>query len=183
MRIKIKPGEFYHLINHGPCPLMTTGDVLTKNIAPIAWTMPLNDEPPLIATAIADEHYTATLLKKSGEFVINIAGESLAEKVYSCGKCHGDKTDKFKKFHLTPVSSSCVKTPYLKESIAHIECRLLNQHAYEGVTLYVGKVLQAEVEEDFWNGKSIVIEKAKTIHHLTGNLFTVTERVIEVRKM
>jgi flavin reductase (DIM6/NTAB) family NADH-FMN oxidoreductase RutF len=183
MRIQLKPEEFFHLINHGPCSLITTGIDHQRNVSPIAWTTPLNDEPPLMAIVVADSHHTSKLIKESGEFVVNVVGENLTDQLFSCGKCHGDKIDKFKKFGLTPIPSSTIKTPYIREAIAHIECKLIHQHPYDGVHLYVGKVLHAEVEEEFWDGKSIIVEKAKTIHHLTGNRFAVTERVIEAKKM
>lgn len=180
MRIEIKTTDSYHLINHGPCNLITTGDSKRQNVAPINWTMPLNDDPPLMITIVEEGIFTDELIKASREFVINVVGESLAEKVLACGKCHGNIVNKFEKFHLTPLPSKKVKAPYVRESIAHIECKLIGQHSYEGVNIFVGKVLYAQVEEEYWNGKSLVVEKAKTIHHLTGNAFGIIERIIKV---
>lgn len=182
MRIAIKPEESYHLINHGPCNLITTGDGTRENVAPINWTMPLNNDPALMLTVIEEGIYTEKLLKVAGEFVINLVGENLAEKVLACGRCHGNQINKFEKFSLTPLAGKKVKPPYLAESLAHIECKLIGQHPYDGVTIFVGKVLYAEVEQEYWNGKSLVIEKAKTIHHLTAGTFAITERTITLPK-
>ncbi len=182
MRISVKPEQSYHLINHGPCNLVTTGNGAKRNAAPINWTMPMNNDPALILTVIEKGDYTEKLLKESGEFVINVMGESSADKVLACGRVHGDQFDKFERFGLTPVPCARVKAPYVKESVGHIECRLINQHPYDDVTIYVGSVLHAEVEEDCWDGKSLIVSKAKTIHHLTGGSFAVTERVITVSK-
>lgn len=182
MRISIKPEESYHLINHGPCNLLTTGDGKRQNVAPINWTMPLNNDPPLMLTVVEEGIYTEELLKASGEFVVNVVGEPLAEKALACGRCHGREINKFEKFGLVPLSSKKVKPPYLKESIAHIECQLIGQHPYDGVTIFVGKVLHAEVEEEYWSGKSLIIEKAKTIHHLTAGSFAIAERAIHIPK-
>lgn len=182
MRIAIKPEAAYHLINHGPCNLITSGDGTRQNVAPINWTMPVNNDPPLMLTIVEEGIFTETLIKASGEFVINVVGESLAEKTLACGKCHGDQINKFEKFQLTPMLSKQVKPPYLKESLAHIECRLIGQHPYDGVIIFVGKVLHAEVEEEYWDGKSIIAEKAKTIHHLTGGTFAIADRVIRIQR-
>ena len=182
MPIKINPEEAYHLINHGPCNLITTGDGARRNVAPINWTMPLNNDPALMLTVLEEGIFTGKLLRASGEFVINVVGESLAGKVLACGKCHGDAVNKFEKFGLTPLASSQVKPPFLKESLAHIECRLIGQHPYGGVTIFVGEVKHAEVEEEYWNGKSIIAEKAKTLHHLTGGSFAIADRTLQVKR-
>ena len=182
MRLTLEPKQSYHLINHGPCNLITTGNGKTRNVAPINWTMPLNNDPALMLTAIEEGIYTQQLIADSGEFVINVMGESQVEKVLACGKCHGNEVDKFQKFALTALPSHAVQAPYLKESLAHIECKIIGQHPYESTILYVGKVLHAEVEEEVWNGKFIIVEKAKTLHHLTGGTFAITERVVQVKR-
>lgn len=182
MRISIQPEESYRLINHGPCNLITTGDGSRQNVAPINWTMPLNNDPALMLTVIEEGIYTEELLKASQEFVINVVGEKLAEKVLACGRCHGNQVNKFEKFALTPLPCKKVKPPYLAESLAHIECKLIGQHPYDGVTIFVGKVLYAEVEEEFWSGKSLLVEKAKTLHHLSGGTFAIPDRIIHIKK-
>ena len=183
MRIEIPPTHAYHLINHGPCNLITTGDGLRRNVAPINWTMPLNTHPPLMLTVLEKGIFTEELLLSSKEFVINVVGEPMAEKVLACGRSHGKDTNKFEKVGLSPLGSKNVQAPHLKESLAHIECRVIAQHPYDSVTIYVGEVLYAEVEQDFWDGKGLIVEKAKTIHHLTGGRFAITERSIQVKKL
>jgi len=182
MRVKVESKNSYHLINHGPCNLITTGDEKQMNVAAINWTMPLNNDPPLMITVVEEGIFTNELIQKSQEFVINLMGESSAEKVLACGRFHGNEVNKFEKFGLTPLSGKEVKTPHLKESLAHIECRIIACHPYEGVNLYVGKVLYAEVEESVWDGKALILEKVKSIHHMTGGTFAVSERTLTIKK-
>ena len=54
MRITVPLTKAYHLINHGACPVITTGDGQRRDAAPINWTMPVCDDPFLIAAAIGD---------------------------------------------------------------------------------------------------------------------------------
>ncbi len=171
-RKRIPEEEFYHLINHGPCVLITSGSSDKKeiNVAPIAWITPLNDEPPLLIICVASSHYTSCLINKYKEFVINIAGEKLLKAIGICGSISGRNTNKFIKAKLTPGKSKFVKTPFLKESIGHIECKLLKKLEFSGVNLYVGKVIYCEVLENFYD-KYLITEKAKTPHHVGGNLF------------
>src|SRR5438105_4693561 len=105
MRISIPSKQAYHLINHGPCNLMTSGDGARKNVAPINWTMPLNNDPAQLLTVLEAGIFTEKLVSETGEFVVNLAGEPLAEVVLNCGRYHGNLVDKFEKFNLTPVPS------------------------------------------------------------------------------
>lgn len=180
MRVAIPPGHAYHLINHGPCCLITTASGRRRNVAPINWTGPLLDEPPLMMTVVEEGICTDTLIRASGEFVINVVGEALASKVLVCGSAHGFRVDKFKKAKLTPAASKRVHAPYVKESVAHIECELVGQHPHDGVTIFVGRVLHAEALRECWNGKHLIPEKARTIHHLSGGAFAVADRTIRV---
>lgn len=182
MRVPIPPKSAYHLINHGPCSLITTGDGERQNVAPINWTMPLNNDPPLMMCVVEEGIYTEELILKSKEFVINVVGEPLAGAVMACGRSHGRDVDKFAQAGLTPVPSKVVRAPYIKEGLGHIECQVIDRHPHEGVSIFVGKVVHAEVEESVWDGKSIIPEKAKTIHHLTGGTFVVSERTIQIAK-
>lgn len=166
----------YHLINHGPCPLLTTGDGVRRNVATINWTMPVSDDPPLVLSAIENGCYTAELLAANGEFVVNVLGEERAGALVACGRVSGREADKFQAAGLRPVPAQTVKPPRLAESIGHLECRVIDTHACGGITLYVGEVLHAEVEEDCFDGKILRVEKARTPHHLGGGTFSVTER-------
>ncbi|MFN3966107.1 MAG: flavin reductase family protein [Endomicrobiia bacterium] len=171
-RKKLKEEEFYHLINHGPCVLITSGSLNRKeiNVAPIAWSTPLNDDPPLVIICVASSHYTSFLIEKYKEFVINVVGEKLLKAIKICGSISGKNINKFQKANLTPQKSKCVNTPFLKESIGHIECKLYKKEIFSGVNLYIGKVVHCEVLENFYD-KYLITEKAKTPHHVGGNLF------------
>ena len=171
-RKKLQKEEFYHLINHGPCVLITSGSLIKKeiNVAPIAWITPLNDEPPLVIVCIASSHYTSFLINKYKEFVINVVSGKLLKAIKICGSISGRQVDKFQKAKLTPQKSRFVKTPFLKESIGHIECKVFKVSEYSGVNLYIGKVLHCEVLQNLYD-KYLITEKAKTPHHVGGNLF------------
>jgi flavin reductase (DIM6/NTAB) family NADH-FMN oxidoreductase RutF len=179
-RISVDPGKAYHLINHGPCPLVTTGDGVRQNVAAINWTVPVQTKPPLILCVVEDGIYTNELIKASGEFVLNLLGEPHAAAILHCGSRSGRKGDKFASSGLTPVPSAQVKPPRLAQSFAHIELKLHASYPQDGVTLQVGQVVHAEVEEEFFQDGHLVIEKARTLHHLGRGHFAVAERLLTV---
>ena len=177
--MKIQNEKFYHLINHGPCVLVTSGDAKTYNIATIAWLTPVNDEPPIVAVAISEGAYTSELILKTKSFVINIVSDKHLATLKICGSVSGRKTDKFKKANLTPVKSFSIDTPYVKEAIGHIECKLKENHRYDGVILFIGDVVFVEIGEDYYD-KFLIPEKARTPHHLGGGYFVISDKRIEI---
>jgi flavin reductase (DIM6/NTAB) family NADH-FMN oxidoreductase RutF len=180
MKVKLPDEEFYHLINHGPCVLITSGSKGIKNVAPIAWVTAVNDEPPLVAACISSAHYTAELIDKYKEFVINIPSVELLEVVEVTGKVSGRKVDKFKLAKIiTPEDGVKVNVVHIKECIGFIEAEVCDCKEYGGVKLYIGKVLHCEVEDSVYD-KYLIIEKAKTFHHLGGNKFCISGKEVKI---
>ncbi len=177
MKIKIKPEEFYHLINHGPCCLIISGNKKEKNIAPIAWITPLNDEPPLVIICVATTHYTAELINKYGEFVINVPSVELLDVIEFTGSISGRKLNKFDSLKVTIEDGVKVDVMHIKECVGFIEAKVVDKKEYDGVYLYVGKVLHCEVEKNFYN-KYLIPYKAKTIHHVGGKNFFISNKLL-----
>jgi flavin reductase (DIM6/NTAB) family NADH-FMN oxidoreductase RutF len=174
---KISNEGFYHLIGHGPCVIITSNFDGKINAAPIAWNMPVNDEPPMLAIAVAESHLTAELIKKSNEFVVNIPDVKLLPLIKSTGKVSGRKTDKIKNFKINTETGIEVKTPHLTNAIAFIECRVQEKRFYSGVILFIGKVIYAAAKPGLYNG--IWKTKAKTLHHLGGSSFALTGKRVK----
>lgn len=165
--------KFYRLINNGPCVLITSSiDKTNANIAPVAWTATINDEPPIVGIILSETHYTSELIIKSGEFVINIPDEKLLPAIMHTGKVSGKKENKFQATGLTPENGVKIETPHIKECIGYIECKVKNKLSYDGVILFIADVLYAQVKNDVFD-EYWIPEKAKTVHHLGGAYFTL----------
>ena len=170
----IKPEIAYRLINHGPVVLITTSDKNGKpNIMTLAWLTVVNSEPPLIAIAMGKQAYSQKLIKKTKEFVVNIPDKKLIKKILYCGSHSGKNTNKFKNTLLTPIPSEKIIPPKIKECFAHIECKVINRYKFSDVTLFISKIIYADVEEKFFD-EYLKTEKIKTIHHLGGGWFAET---------
>ena len=167
---KIPLDKYYRLINHGPCVLITSGPKTNPNIAPIAWNMPLNDEPPLAVIAVAETHYTTKLISKVGEFVINVAGKDLLPAIMYAGSKSGKKVNKIKELGLKIEPGTKVAIPHLAKAAGYIECKVIRRYAFDGVILFVGRVRYAAVQDKLFDGYWIS-EKAKIVHHLGGSYF------------
>jgi len=157
--------EVYRLLEPGPVVLVTTARKGHTNIMTMSWQTMLEFEPPLVACVISNRNYSFDMLKASKECVINIPTVELAKKVVGCGNCSGSKVDKFKKFNLTPVESSCVKAPLIAECYANLECKVADSKMVAKYNLFILEVVQAWIDP--------AQKHPQTLHHQGRGVFAV----------
>lgn len=141
------------------------------NIITLAWLMPVSINPPLIAVSIAPKRYSHKLIEESGEFVINIPTIELIEETFYCGSISGRKADKFKETGLTPIPAKKVKSPAIKECIAHLECIVQQKIPAGDHTIFIGEVVAAYANKEVFD-EAFDVKRAKIIYHIGGNEFT-----------
>ncbi len=144
------------------------------NITTMAWAMPTSNNPPLVAISLALGRHSHSLIAESGEFVINIPTLELLQAVLACGSFSGRSFDKFKKANLTPMPAKKVKSPAIRECIAHLECQVVDQLTTGDHTVFVGKILEAYADMGVFT-ESYDLKKAKMLYHAGGNNFAVLE--------
>lgn len=180
MRKPVDLSIAYRLLGPGPVVLVTSlfGD--KADVTPIAWNMPVSDEPPIVALEIWKDHFIHKAILKTGDFVINIPSNDMVGLVRATGSVSGAKVDKFKKYGLEKEDSKKVKSPRLKKAIAVMECKLHpDEHIIKNYSVILGDVLYAEAEEavftDRWHPEK---PGPKLIQHLGGKIFSVPSKHI-----
>ena len=139
---RMQISKAFTLMESGPVVLVTTNDGEKDNIMTISWTMVI-DFTPLFAMTTGPWNHSYAALRKSRECVIAIPTVDLIDQVVGVGTSSGAKTDKFKKFRLTPVKGRYVRAPLIKECLANIECRVIdiikrhNILVLEGIAAYL----------------------------------------------
>ena len=125
-----------------------------RSIITIGMFAYFSGKPTLVGVGIAPSRYSFDLIKKSGEFVVNICDENLSEAVRICGEKSGADVDKFTLAHLTPRKGVKVNTPLIDESPLSIECKVVKEVETGDHTWFVGEVLATSVREgyDWKNG-------------------------------
>ncbi len=160
------------LINFGPVVLITSKAYGKDNIVTIAWNTTLSHNPMLVGIAVSRENYSNCMIKKGKEFVINIPGADLKDKVKYCGSVSGEEIDKFERAGLTKISASKVKPPLIQECLGHVECKLIKSIEFGDHTFFIGKVVAASAVPGFFKENYIPdISKIKSLSHLGGDSF------------
>ena len=119
------------------------------NIITVAWTGTVCSDPAMVYISVRPERYSYDIIRESGEFVINLTTESLAEATDWCGVRSGRDVDKFAQMHLTPVPSKYVSVPSIAESPVNIECRVKQVIPLGSHDMFLAEVLGVTADADY----------------------------------
>lgn len=123
------------------------------NIITVAWTGTVCTNPPMLSISIRPERYSHSIIRDSGEFVVNVPAAKLAPAVDFCGVRSGRQVDKFEATGLTPGPAEQVSSPIILECPINIECRL-NQIIHLGShDLFLANVVAVQVTESLINSE------------------------------
>lgn len=165
---EIKSGV-YHLLHPKIAIFLTSISKEGKaNVMTCAWTTPVSDEPPIIVACVSKGSYTAELIRKTKEFVINIPSKKLLPALWICGKSSGRDTDKFKKANLETGPAKKVRVPIINNCIGYIECKLWKVLEAGECYVFFGKVLSAYADDKYFK-KDVWTVKAGIPLHLGGS--------------
>lgn len=162
--------------------LITTIDSNGKpNVATFAWITSVSSNPEMVAVCLAPKRYTYECIAHNKEFVINLPTADIVDAVWFCGKHSGRDTNKFKETGLTPLDSTKVKPPRIKECAAHLECRLANTFEVGDHIIVVGEVVAKSCDEGVIVDGVLDATKVKPLLHIGGFKFVVASEVVDVK--
>ena len=101
------------MLNPTPVVLVSCADAghpENRNMITLAWAGTINSDPPMVSVSIRKERYSHGLIDTSGEFVVNLADESMARAVDLCGVKSGRDTDKAKETGLNYMQADGLET-------------------------------------------------------------------------
>jgi flavin reductase (DIM6/NTAB) family NADH-FMN oxidoreductase RutF len=149
MKKVLEPNNAVYLL---PAVLVTCCNSSGKdNIITIAWTTNICRKPPCLGIVISGEKYSATMIKDTKEFVLNIPGAEYLKEVDICGETHGDEVNKFELANFTKEDAVLVKPKLIKECPINMECKVKDIIVIEGSHLFIGEVLKVHMDENLFD--------------------------------
>jgi len=138
-----------------PCPvvLVSVGDKEKANIITLSWAANVCSEPPMIAIGVRTKRHSFELLRRAGDFVVNVPSKSLLKAVVICGTKSGRDIDKFKVCKLTPQPSLKVKSPGIAECPLNIECKTQQIVELGSHHLFIGQVEAVHIDDKVLTAK------------------------------
>jgi flavin reductase (DIM6/NTAB) family NADH-FMN oxidoreductase RutF len=143
-KIVWKPGTMLYPV---PAVLITSAYEKATNVFTVSWTGTVCTDPPMLSVSIRPERYSYNLIKKSGEFVVNLPCQDLAFAVDFCGVKSGRDLDKFAKLKLHTEAGSVVKAPIIKECPVAIEARVTSVQELGSHHMFLAEVVAVDVEQ------------------------------------
>jgi flavin reductase (DIM6/NTAB) family NADH-FMN oxidoreductase RutF len=173
------------LLNPGPVAIVTTAWRGTPNAAPIAWTVPLSMEPPLIGIVVHPHRHTADMIRFSEEFALNIPGPELLKQTAFLGSQTGLNANKLEASGLELFSAQRIEAPLIEGCLAWIECGLQDVTRIGDHTLFVGKVVRVQaLDEAYAQTWKLDERRYSPLTYIGGTKYAVIgdplEAVVEV---
>ena len=166
----------------------------THNLAPFSFFMAISADPPTLAFAPGrrsrdgGKKDTLRNIEETGEFVVNVVGEDLAEEMNETATDYPDEVSEFVEAGLTPVPGDVVRAPRVAESPVNFECRKydiipVGPDGTGGAALVIGEVVRIHIDERVLREGKIDPELLRPIGRLGGMEYTRTrDRFVMVRK-
>jgi len=144
-KIKIDPNAFVY-----PMPMALVGATVENrpNFMAVGWVSRVNAKPPMIGVALGKHHHTNVGIYENRSFSVNVPGMDLLEKVDYCGLVSGKNHDKSQLFDI--FYGGLPKTPMIRQCPLCMECKLVNPVDLPTNTLFIGEIIGAYAEEQFF---------------------------------
>jgi len=174
-KVTWKSGTFIYPL---PAVMVSCGTMEESNIITVAWTGIINTDPAMCYISVRPTRHSYEMIKKTGEFVINLTTKDLAYATDWCGVKTGAKVDKFKEMKLTKEKANFVKCPMIKESPVSVECKVKEIRELGSHHMFVAEILGINAEEKYINENGAFdISKCDLIAYSNGNYYSLGKKI------
>ena len=159
------------LVAPRPIELITSMDEEGRlNAAPFSAYNYLCTDPPIIGVGVTNRSSetfvpkdTARNIRRTGEFVVNIVTEDIAEKMNICATEFPEEMSEVELAGFTTVPSTQIQVPRLAEAHAAMECREFTTMEIGRSRIILGRVVGVYVEDRFIDPEGPYV-KAEELH-------------------
>ena len=161
------------------------------NGAPFSYFNIVSSNPPMISLSIqrisGRQKDTARNIIESKQFVVHIVDEQNVEKINKTAASLPPDQSEIELSNLTPVESTKISVPGVKEAKIRMECLL--EHSLElgglvtpGCDFIIGKVVQFHIENDIYENGRIDPRGLAAVSRLAGNNYAKIGEIFEIER-
>ena len=168
-----KPGTLIYPL---PAVLVTTGATPEEyNMLTIAWTGTICTDPPMCYISVRKERHSYDIIRRTGEFCINLTTEAMAHATDWCGVRSGRNENKWKATGLTPMSNPHVSAPIIAESPLSICCRVREVKELGSNDMFIADVVGVEADDRYIDPETgkFSLDKANPIVYSHGEYYSL----------
>ena len=158
------------------------------NLAPFSFFNGVCGDPPVVCfapNARTPRKDTLMNIQATGEFVVNIVSEEIAEQMNLCSGNYPPEVDEFQVSGLTPIPSDIIRPPRVLESHVNMECRAMQVIEVSGKPLgghlVLGEVVRFHVDDAIIDSRyHIDAAKLRAIGRMGGMAYCRTRDRFEM---
>ena len=176
-KVNWKPGTMIYPL---PAVLVSCGESPGEyNLLTVSWTGTVCSDPPMCYISVRPDRHSYEIIKRTGEFVINLTTEKLAYATDWCGVRSGRNFNKWKECQLTPVQASVVKAPIVAEAPVNIECKVKEIIPLGTHDMFLSEVVNVMADEQYLNTETgaFSLKKAEPLCYIHGHYFKTGESI------
>lgn len=162
------------------------------NLAPFSFFNAICSNPPCLCFSTAFRAGTGTAkdtlrnIRETGQFVVNIVSEAMAERMNLTAGEYPPEVDEFVVSGLTAVPSDLVKPARVAESLVQMECKLqqivIVSDRPSGAALVIGEVVRFHVDDGIVENFRIDPDKLLAIGRMGGNTYSRTRDRFDIAR-
>jgi len=163
-----------------------------NNLAPFSYFNAVGDDPPhiMFSTVHSNNLNKDTLnnVLATKQFVVNMVTEDLVEQMNRTSQPIAANESEFELAGLTPIASSLIKPPRVKECKITMECEMVHHYKLEnsktgGATIVIGKIIMFHIDESvLLDNYKINLETYKPISRLAGSNYSKLGEIFSIKR-
>ena len=177
MKESWKPGTLIYPL---PAVLVSCGATPEEyNLLTVAWTGTVCTNPPMCYISVRPERHSYEIIRRTGEFVINLTTRDLARAADWCGVRSGRDYNKFREMGPTPGKALQVAAPIVEEAPVSIECRVRQVMPLGSHDMFLAEVVAVQVDAAYIDPVTgrFCLERACPIVYSHGEYFALGEAI------
>jgi flavin reductase (DIM6/NTAB) family NADH-FMN oxidoreductase RutF len=172
-----KPGNMVYPL---PAALISCGSNPDEyNLLTVSWLGTLCTDPPMCYISVRPGRHSYEIIKRTGEFVINLTTVEMARATDWCGVKSGRDFDKFKESGLTPMPATIVKCPVVAEAPVSIECKVREIKPLGTHDMFIADVVNIVADDRYIDSESGAFDLASAglLAYSHGNYFGLGKKI------
>ena len=170
-----KPGTMIYPL---PAVLVSCGATPEEyNLFTVAWTGTVCTNPPMCYISVRPERHSYEIIKRTGEFVINLTTVGLARATDWCGVRSGRDYNKFEQMGIAISKAEVVAAPVVEASPISIECRVRQIIPLGSHDMFLADVVNVLVDDEYIDSETgkFDLQRAQPIAYSHGEHFKLGE--------
>jgi flavin reductase (DIM6/NTAB) family NADH-FMN oxidoreductase RutF len=142
-----------------------------RNLAPHSYFNAISSDPPIVHFTSTGVKDTLRNVRATGEFVVNVVTEDLAEAMNVTAADFPPGEDEFAWAGLDTAPSAVVKPPRVAAAKAALECRVHQILSLGNGNMVFGDVLHVWVDDAVWRDGRVDPDALRAVGRLAGSSY------------